>query len=844
MDAGDALYALAEQCEASLIFPVTLADGVRANEVGGEYTCAEALDALLVGTPLIGRISKSGAISISAAGRETDLQREGKVTTGKSGLRYLLGASASAFAAVFTSNAMAQEGGGGGKGFAVDEVTVTARRIEENLQDAPVSVAAFSAESLEKRQIDSTKDLDKVTPNLQFADNATLAGNNNSSQVFIRGIGQIDPTSTVDPGVGLYIDDVYMGQSVGGTMDFRDIGGVQILRGPQGTLFGRNTIGGAVLIATVEPGDEFGVTARATIGSDHLVQGQAAIDIPLSDTLKSRFSFGAKSQDGYVIRTADGIDLGDANNFTVTGKVNFEPSDKFTAKLKFDYTKADENGSPLVFAAANEAATFARVASADAGCPGFGGVWNALPAVPMIDDPRCFNDFQNEGPFANNGSFPLESTLENWGVSGHLEYNVNDKITLKSITAYRQLDWTGNRDADNTPLTILHTSYDANSDQFSQEVQALYQDERLSAVFGAYYFESESDDIVRVELNTPAPGPQGDSDDVINLTDAWALFANIAYDVTSRLSASFGVRYTNETKGSIPDQFNTATPNIKYLPVQLYESDFEKTTFSGSVSYRLSDELMAYASYSEGFKSGGFNSHFNVPQTQQDLDNFQRFGAENAESYEFGFKADLLENTLRLNGSYFTTNYDDLQFTFRVGVAPYLLNAGKSSIDGFELEATWVPSDRWIFEGGVGYLHNTIDEISTDFIALGAVTSVTTDNKLPFAPKWQANLGVGYNFYIDDFIASPRVDFYYQGKTFFDAINTPEIAQNESVKLVDLSIAFEPNNGPWRILVAANNVGDKIYPISGNSSLGTSSGYAEIAYNRGRQIYATVSVDF
>ncbi|HEY8539850.1 MAG TPA: Plug domain-containing protein, partial [Steroidobacteraceae bacterium] len=142
----------------------------------------------------------------------------------------------------------------------LEQVIVTARRVEENLQETPIAVSAFSGSALEDRQVFSTEVLDQVVPNLQFANNAPLAGNNSSSQVFIRGIGQTDPTSTVDPGVGLYIDDVYIGNAVGGTMTLRDIANVQVLRGPQGTLFGRNTIGGAILLTTTTPGDEFGGT--------------------------------------------------------------------------------------------------------------------------------------------------------------------------------------------------------------------------------------------------------------------------------------------------------------------------------------------------------------------------------------------------------------------------------------------------------------------------------------------------------------------------------------------------------------------------------------------------------
>src|SRR6185436_18743164 len=263
------------------------------------------------------------------------------------------------------------------------EVIVTARRVQENQQDIPIAVTAFSGARLEERQIFNTTSLDQVVPNLQFANNAPLAGNNSSSAVFIRGIGQTDPTSTVDPGVGLYVDDEYIGNAVGAAMPLMDVDSIQVLRGPQGTLFGRNTIGGAVLITSKEPGDDFGGEIRVGGGSDTLVEAFAALDTPFSETMKARFTAGSRGQDGYVTRP-DGTDLGDTNTWTATAKIVWKPTDSLAARFGFDYTNSDENGSPLVFAAINEAATFPRVASQDAGCPGV--VFPTSGPVPMIND--------------------------------------------------------------------------------------------------------------------------------------------------------------------------------------------------------------------------------------------------------------------------------------------------------------------------------------------------------------------------------------------------------------------------------------------------------------------------
>ncbi len=729
----------------------------------------------------------------------------------------------------------------------LEEITVTARRVTENLQDTPIAITVVSAQSLENRQVFRTDALDQIVPNLQFSNNAPLAGNNASSQVFIRGIGQTDPTSTVDPGVGLYIDDVYMGSAVGGTMDFRDIANVQVLRGPQGTLFGRNTIGGAILLTTNEPGDEFGGTIRVGGGSDSLAELFLAVDAPFSETLKSRFSFGMRKQDGYVRRLQTGEDLGDTDTWTATGKLRWAPTENFTATFNLDYSRADENGNPQVLAAINEAATFPRVASLDAGCPGLTDVANPMgipdQATPPTADVRCANAAQVTGPFTNNGTLPLESLLDSYGTSLKLEFDLSEVMSLKSISAYRGISWEGIRDADNTPLTILHTDYDVDAWQWSQELQLTYDTDQMTGVVGAYYFAQGSDDIVTVTLNTPAPGAQLDSDNNKVENKSWAAFTQWTWDFTDALSGTLGARYSSEKKASYPDQFDYADPNFKHMTVQWYEDDFTDFTPSASLSWRWSEQAMLYASYAKGFKGGGWNSHINSPQTQEVLDAVHRFNQEEATTYEVGAKFDLLENTLRLNAAVFTSDYTDLQITYRVVAAPYLANAGKASIDGAELELTWVPTADFIVEGSVGYLDASIDELDINPVA-SPPPGLAAGNDLPFAPDWQANLGAGYTFRAGALELTPRVDATYQSRTFFDAQNTVEIAQLDSYTVLNASFGIAPDEGNWRIVAGINNATDELYAIAGNSSLTTGSGYAEIAYARPRTYFAHFSYDF
>jgi len=733
----------------------------------------------------------------------------------------------------------------------LEEVIVTARKVQENLQDTPIAISAFSGDSLDERQVFATNKLTELVPNLQFANNAPLAGNNSSSQVFIRGIGQTDPTSTVDPGVGLYIDDVYIGTAVGGTMTLRDIDNVQVLRGPQGTLFGRNTIGGAILLNTRDPGSEFGGNGTLGFGSDSLVNAFVGIDLPLSSATSARITAGLRKQDGYVTRS-DGTDLGDTNTYTLTGKLIWQPSDRFTGRFLVDYTKADENGSPLVFAFINTAATFPRVASADAGCPGFNGNFATLPAVPNVNDARCANNFQARGPYANNGTAPLTSQLENWGLSMNLAWKLNDAVTLKSISAYRSLAWLGNRDADNTPLTILHTYYNVDGSQFSQELQLTRQTERMTGVVGAYYFTQKSDDIATIELNPPPPGVQRDSDNNKVDNESWALFTQWTYRFNDRLSATVGGRYTNDKKGSYPDQYDFATPTVKQVPMQWYRDTFTSFTPSASLAWRWNERAMTYLSYAEGFKGGGWNSHFNSVLTAAQQAALQKFDQEEARTIEAGFKLDLAGNTLRLNGAIFNSDYTDMQLTYRgpfipppgtSGVAPFILNAGKAGISGAELELLWSPTSDLAIDASIGTLDATIDRLELPAAAV-LPPGLVVGNVLPYAPKTQAHAGIAYTLHTSNLKITPRADVSFQSKTFFDATNTVEIAQLDSNTVLNLSLAIAPPEKKWRLMLGINNVTDEEYPIAGNSSLTTGSGYAEIAYARPREYFATLNIDF
>ncbi len=733
----------------------------------------------------------------------------------------------------------------------LEEIVVTARKREESLQDTPIAISAFSAVALERQQIVNTEDLDQVAPNLQFASYGPLTGNNSAAQVFIRGIGQSDGSSGVDPGVGLYIDDVYMGRSVGGVMDFRDIAGVQVLRGPQGTLFGRNTIGGAVLLNTTLPGDEFGATARIGVGDDDLREAFIAVDLPISDTLGARVSGGIRQRDGYVIRTFDGLDLGDENSHTFQGTLRWEPSDAFTLTWRADYTNEDENGSPFVFVAINGSQAFPAAISTGSGCP---GATFPPPSVPQnIVDPRCANNATWDlGKYTNGGNAKAESSLTNWGTSAVAEWRVSDLLTLKSVSAYRELKWAGSRDADNTGLLVLHTDFESDGDQFSQELQALFETDRLHGVIGAFYFEESIVDLLQVPFAAPPPriaaGGPGLRDyqqaDIEN--DNWALFTQWTYDITDALSITAGVRHTEETKGirvlgfaidpatgPVPNPLPSTTPPLNVSPAP-FENEYSSTTGSASIQYRWNDAFMTYANWSQGFKSGGFNQRYNAP-TADFLP--VSFNEEVAETYEIGFKSEF-GGIFRLNGALFHTKYDDMQLTYRLGIVPLLFNAGKSEIEGGELEFTLAPGNL-IVEGSVGYLDNEFKEIA---IVPGTVQTVGPANRLPFTPEWQANVGIGYDIVGPAVTLTPRVNVSYTDEQYFDAANSVIVAQLEDVTLVNVSLTLAFDS--WKIRAGLNNATNEQYRVAGNSSYDTSSGYAEAIYSRPRNWFLSAQFDF
>jgi iron complex outermembrane recepter protein len=755
---------------------------------------------------------------------------------------------------------------------AVEEIVVTARRREESLQDTPIAISAFGAEVLEQRQIQQTADLERITPSLQFKPAGQLSGNSAAGVAFIRGVGQLDPTAAVDPGVGIYIDDVYVGRAVGGQIDFGDVAGVEVLRGPQGTLFGRNTIGGAILVRTRAPEiGRFGGKAHFRVGEDDLYDGFAAFNVPLGGAAAARFSGGFRKRDGYVTRPFDGRGLGNDDGRYVNGGLSWAPSTKSLVVLRADYTKRAENGAPFVFAGINETAPVPAIVSVAAGCPGAtipflpaGHPRLGPPRVPLIDDPRCANDFQAQGDFTSGGTAAVESRSEVWGVGGTATLHLNDRVSLKSITAYRATDSRGVRDADNTAFVILTSDLTTGSEQFSQELQVQLAFDKGNAILGGYYFDEATDERLTVFLPfAPSPpvitsllagGPGTRDLQVSDLqTDSLAAFGQVSVRPIERLELAGGLRYTEDRKtfqGTVLNLFPSTQADPVPLPTRAipeggplfifnrpFEDTFSAVTGSASVQYRWSPAFSTYASYARSFKSGGYNTRYNAPPPGNLPVGFDE---ESVDSYEVGAKADIGRD-LRLNVAVFRAGYTDIQMIFRQGVVPLLFNAGEATIQGFEAELRYHPASGLLVEGGVSSLDDEIESITP---VPGTVATVAPGDELPLTPAFQGNLALSFPLSLSDrFKLTPRVDGSYTSRLTFITPGSDPLIEQDGFFAGNATLTFAEKSKGWQLVAGVQNLTDERYLVQGNASLGTL-GYAERIFARPRNWFLQLAVDF
>lgn len=668
------------------------------------------------------------------------------------------------------------------------EVTVTARKREETLQQVPVAVTAFTADSLDKLNVEDIGDLDAQVPNLTIY---AARGSSSTVTAYIRGVGQSDPLWGVDPGVGIYLDDVYIARPQGALLDVFDVERVEVLRGPQGTLYGKNTIGGAVKYISRGLPSDFDGSAAITVGNYNRLDVKASVGGALgSDALRGRLAVASLNRDGYGENRFTGEDVSDKEILAARGQLGAFVNDDFNVQFAFDWMD-DQSG--------------VRGAQMLAPNP-FSALFPASGANPPLDDRY---DVRNGMPNVNDTSMKGVSATANW--------RMNDNWSLKYVLAKRESDTETNIDFDTTPAPITDVKAFYSDEQVSNELQLNYDaGGRARGVMGLYAFDGEAGGQV---LNNFLNLLFGDTQGTV-YTESIALYADWTFDLTERLTLDVGARYTDEDKRA--DVLNRSYTDGTFTTPLATVADFDKTTNFKNVSpkisldYEITPDIMVYGLASRGFKSGGYNIRANavaVPRSAEPFDD------ERVDSYEIGSKMAFFDSRLFLNLAYFHNEYEDIQLSVFTafdsdgdGVDDAFFgdftNAGKGTVDGAEIEYQWLPTRNWQINGNLAWLDAEYDE----FITAGV--NVADQQRFTNAPEFSGALNVEYRTDLaNGGNLSARVGYTYQSEVWPTTDLSPAIRQ-DGYGLVNAGIVWRANDA-WSFSLQGSNLTDEEYRTTG-----------------------------
>ncbi|MBA4761948.1 TonB-dependent receptor [Sphingomonas sp.] len=719
-------------------------------------------------------------------------------------VRTILTASA-ALSALASVPAMAQEAPAEETAATQDsgEIVVTARRREESLIDVPISMSVVSGDSLVKSGAADITALQDKTPNLTLQ---IARGSNSTLIAFSRGVGQQDPLWGFEPGVALYIDDVYVARPQGAVLDIFDVERVEVLRGPQGTLYGRNTIGGAVKYVTRRLGDDFKASFRGSYGSYNQIDLVGQVVVPVGDTLSLGAAVAQYWRDGFGTNLTTGAEHYNKDVFATRLSAEFTPTDTIFVRVAGDRvldrsnprhgTRLQPNGTDPIYA----------------------------PTASVYDTRAGIGD---------------DNRVETRGLSVTGEIGLSDALTFKTITAWRDGNTDTVIDFDNTSLPTLDIPAEYSDRQFTQELQLLYEGDRLQGVFGLYYLNGRASgafDTVLGGLNTTTL-TAGEV-----FTKSYAAFGDFSFDLTDTFKISAGLRYTRDEKtgtvfrrnytGIRSPRFGNAAAVPGLIRSDYTNSrDFEKLTPRISLSYQPNADLNLYASYGKGYKSGGFDMRGDAILTPTTVNGYE---PETIDSYELGLKGAFLDRTLFINAAGFFSSYKDQQVTIQVpslagGIASFVDNAGKGEIYGFELETRMVPSRHFQASVVVGYTNADYKEFFT-FIG-GGTTPVDVSNQRAFqnTPEWTANASFTWSNDVAGGVLAFTPSVSLRSDTQMFELATPALDQ-DGYALVDASLNWTSGDGRYRLGVAARNLTDARYRVGGYNFPGALFGNSIIGY--------------
>jgi len=699
----------------------------------------------------------------------------------------------------------------------LDAVKVSARKREETLQDVPVAVTAFTPEALDRFNISDLGDLGAQVPGLTIY---AARGSSNTITAYIRGIGQSDPLWGVDPGVGVYIDDVYLARPQGALLDVLDVERVEVLRGPQGSLYGKNTIGGAIRYITRGlPKDTSGF-ASITLGNYHQLDIKAAIGGSLigNGTLRARLSIASMNRDGFGKNIITGQDVSDKQINAARLQLGAFINENLDIQFALDYMD-DQSG--------------ARGAQ-------------MLAPNPMVPDIPPIKDRYN----VRSGMLNINDT-EMKGASVGVNWRANDDWSFKYILARRESDKQTNVDYDTTPLPLVDSRVFYHDRQTSQELQANFDaGGRARGVMGLYWFDGDAGgQILNYFWNptlptTPTNPLFGGTGGKVN-TRSIAVYADWTFALADHLDLNLGARYTDEDKHAIVlNQYFTDT---RYTSAWENTADFDRRVNFKNISpkvsldWHITPNIMAYGLFSRGFKSGGYNIRANttsIPRSGEPFDD------EQVDSFEIGSKLSLLDQRLFLNLAYFYNKYKDIQlsvftsFTLPDGTETFFgdfTNAGKGTVQGLEVEYQILPSPHWIISGNLAWLDARYDEFIDRGVNIASRQRFTNAPELSgtFNLEYRTGLGNGGTI-------SARASYAWQSEVWPTTDLSPLIRQG-GYGIVNAGVRWQIDHA-WSLSLQRSNLSDKEYRTTGYNlgAYGVLSGF----YGPPRQYSLTARYDF
>ena len=727
---------------------------------------------------------------------------------------------------------------------ALGEIIVTARRVEERLQDTPIAVSAFQSADIERESIRNVGDVASFTPN--FLSNPGPTGGNDG-YYFIRGVGQTDLNPATDPGVGTYIDGVYLGRVMGASPSSSDITRIEVLRGPQGTLFGRNTVGGAVSITTRDPSKLLDGDIGVAGGSRRLKQVHGLLDLPLGENSGLLLSGNYRDQDGWGHRASDGK-LFDTNT-EKSGRLKYkwDPNDSFSLTLAGDAAKLTGTSQHQILIGFNP---------------------NAVSPLGVPLPPGMANYVNTTDVYANNSSIDPKKDYDIKGASLTLDWKLRGG-DLKSITAYRKMAQLITTDYDGSPYSFYEGGFNTQQHQWSEELQMSGDIGRAKWLVGGFYYKEQNDhtNIVSLGGNNgclpfPAPPPPGgfpypvcnfaggqmyatpgverkitNNQAFTLVTKATAFFGQTTIKLAEHWSTTLGLRWTKETKdqnynffidntdgvanlAGLPPAFVLANPSNPHgylytlspnnpfntAPTS-YNKDWTQFTPKAGLEWKPSDSMLYYLSYSKGFKSGGFNGR-PAPNANGQFGTIEPYDPEKMDTYELGAKTQFADNKVRLNIAVFQSNYKGIQLLALDLTSGFFntLNAAESRIRGAEVELTARPLPAFEVQAGFGYTDDSYQSLTPGTLLSG----IHYNMHLPLTPKMNGSLGAQYTWDVPGGSVALRGDYSFRTEYWYEAANSP-LNRQGGYSLVNARATYTFGDGRWSVAAYGLNLGNKVY---------------------------------